>query len=95
MKTLKELASDALSVQNACNLSGVVISFAQVIRDLKDNLPKSGSEEINQHPIIRLWVDKIASLAGLDQGVLSKEYQAVHIIAEFGYLGEENSVNNK
>ncbi len=90
MKTLKELAQDALGVQNACNLSGVVISFAQVIKDLKENLPKAGSDEINQHPIVRLWVDKLASLTGLEQGVLSKEYQEVNILAEFGYLGKEN-----
>lgn len=81
MKTLKELARDALNVQNACNLSGVVISFAQVIRDLKDNLPNAGSDEINQHPIIKIWVDKLASLTGLEQGVLIKEYQIVSNIA--------------
>lgn len=63
-KTLSELAREALEVQNACNLSGVVHSFSRVVSQLRACLPEAGTTEINEHPIVRLWVDKLASLSG-------------------------------
>lgn len=81
MKTLRQLAQDALDVQDASNLSGVVKGFDQAIADLKGNLPNLGSYQINNHPIVRIWVDKLASLAGLEQGFLSHEYRMVNVLA--------------
>lgn len=63
--TWKEMASDALAVQDASNLSGVVISFANVIRQVRarlENENKGGSDNVHNHPICRLYADKIASL---------------------------------
>lgn len=57
MKNLKMLAQDALDVQNACNLSGVVKGFSRAIADLH-------ALELYDHPIYKLWADKISSLAG-------------------------------
>lgn len=65
MKTWKELAEDALAIQDACNLSGVVISFAQVVKDVRALLEaegKASTQLINNHPVCRLWADKIAAL---------------------------------
>lgn len=64
MRTIQELAREALEMQDACNLSGVAISFAQAVRDLRAALPDAGTREINEHPIVRLWVDKLRDLAG-------------------------------
>lgn len=64
MKTMKELAQEALNVQDACNLSGVVISFARVVKDLRELLPNAGTDALNTHPICVLWSDKIAHLTG-------------------------------
>lgn len=61
-KTIKQLASDALLVQNACNLSGVVHGFGRAITDLRAALPNAGTDAINTHPVCVLWADKIASL---------------------------------
>lgn len=61
-KTLKELAQEALEVQNACNLCGVAQSFARVMRDL--NELGLGTDRTNKHPIAILWADKIAQLSG-------------------------------
>jgi hypothetical protein len=62
-KTMKQLAQDALNVQDACNLSAVVHGFSRTITDLRE-LVTSGTDAINQHPICILWADKIASLTG-------------------------------
>lgn len=64
MATLKTLAQDAIDCQNACNLSGIAHAFARACSDLRTLLPKAGTDEINNHPICRLWSDKIAHLTG-------------------------------
>jgi hypothetical protein len=61
MKTLKELAKEALDVQNACNLCGVAQTFARVMIDLGKHC--SGTDERNTHPITIVWLDKLNSLA--------------------------------
>lgn len=83
MKTLKDLAQDALNVQDACNLSGVVHSFSQALTDLRANLPNAHTEEINQHPIAVMYSSKIQSLtnAGSTPAFL-RAYNKVCEIAE-------------
>jgi len=61
-RTLRDLAIEALLVQDACNLSGVVHGFSRAIQRLRELLPDAGTTEINQHPISQIWADKIASL---------------------------------
>jgi hypothetical protein len=61
-KTLKELATDALNVQDACNLSGVAHGFARAMGDLCDHGLDTNAR--NRHPISKLWADKIAHLTG-------------------------------
>ena len=59
-RTLAELAREALAVQDACNLSGVVHGFARAMSDLCEFVPNTG--ERNHHPIAVLWADKVAHL---------------------------------
>lgn len=68
--TMKQLAREALDVQNACNLSGVVHGFSRAISHLRALLPDAGTDEINHHPICILWADKISSLTGT-QAIMS------------------------
>ncbi len=66
-RTMADLAREALQVQDACNLSGVVHSFSRSIARLRVLLREQGTEsttDINLHPICQLWADKIRSLAG-------------------------------
>jgi len=66
-RTMADLAREALQVQDACNLSGVVLGFARSISRLRVLLREQGNEgtdNINLHPICQLWADKIRSLAG-------------------------------
>ena len=68
MRTIRELAKEAIEVQNASNLSGVVHSFAKAMTDLREAANVEGwasTEKINTHPIAIVWAGKIADLSGL------------------------------
>jgi hypothetical protein len=74
-RTLKQLAQEALDVQNACNLSGVVHGFARAMGDLMEHT--KSTDERNRHPIAVLWADKVAHLTGtqdLGNDVTTKAY---------------------
>src|SRR5258708_33039861 len=59
---------DALDVQDACNLSGVVFAFARVMQKIcnESNAPNRGRDWKNTHPIAVLYASKIASLTGCE-----------------------------
>lgn len=66
-RTMTDLAKEALQVQDACNLSGVVHSFSRAITRLRALLEaegKGGTDAVNRHPICSLWADKISTLTG-------------------------------
>lgn len=65
--TLQEAAQAALDVQNACNTSGVVHTFVQAMSALlvEANRIGGGTYWANQHPIAKLFVFKLADLAGM------------------------------
>lgn len=72
MKTLKELAQEALDVQNACNLTGVVHGYSRAMTRLRELYPDESTHFFNLHPISILWADKIAHLTetqGFDERV--------------------------
>jgi hypothetical protein len=58
---VSEFCGDALMVQDACNLSGVVHSFARVMAILCDDARRlgKGTDWINHHPIAVLFASKI------------------------------------
>lgn len=63
--TLQQAAQQALDVQNACNLSGVVHALERVVQDVLWPEARSqgkGTDWVNQHPIVTLFLDKLASL---------------------------------
>ena len=67
VRTWKEMAEEALGVQNACNLSGVVISFSNIITEVRTRLEaegKGGTDAVNTHPVCVLYADKVAHLTG-------------------------------
>lgn len=65
--TYKQAAQDALAVQDACNLSGVVKSFHEIVTNVlwpearKDG---HGTDWVNQHPIVYLFLYKLMALNG-------------------------------
>jgi hypothetical protein len=56
---------DALTVQNACNLSGVVHSFSESLSKLWDEARETGKDTdwVNTHPICILFAEQIKHLA--------------------------------
>lgn len=74
-KSLAQLAKEAIEVQDACNLSGVVHSFSRTIgrlRQILENQPDFSTEKLNSHPICILWASKISSLTGLGGGFCNR-----------------------
>ena len=87
MRTLQDLAREALQVQDACNLSGVVHGFSRAITELREILRNDGIVDtamINQNPICCLWASKIHDLARMglsDHEAFRVAYNACEEIA--------------
>ena len=60
-KNIKELEL----VDGACNASGVVHSLANIFTELRESGVKD-TNELNNHPIVRYYLIKLASLAGIN-----------------------------
>lgn len=74
----KYWAQMALHVQDACNLSGIVFSFAKLMEDLceaSDFLNK-GTDWKNKHPLCVLFLDKCAGLASNSIGDTESFHEA-------------------
>ena len=58
--------ADALMVQSACNLSGVVHSFSEILSRLVKEAQElgKGTDWVNQHPICVLFAEQIKHLSG-------------------------------
>lgn len=86
-RTLRELAQQALDVQNASNLTGVLNAWFRAACRLRVLLGDS-TTHLHHHPITRVWSDKVASLCGtqaLDVSLM-QEFNAVERMAK----GEES-----
>jgi hypothetical protein len=67
-RTLAQLATEALQVQDACNLSGVVHAWSRSIRRLREIRPELGTDAINKHPINVMFSDKVGHLTNSENG---------------------------
>ena len=65
----KDHYKQALDIQNACNLSGVVFTFAKVMQAICDEAHEQGqgTDWKNSHSICVLFADKITSLTQCNQ----------------------------
>lgn len=86
--TLKELAQDALNVQNASNLCGIAQSFARAIIDLGSFT--SSTDERNRHQIVTLWLDKMVSLNGIQSYDEYSQRKVTHAYIEVGKLAQDS-----
>lgn len=66
--TYQQAAQTALDIQDASNLSGVVASFSEVMTALwtEANRTGRGTDWVNQHPVSKLFAEKVSQLAGSD-----------------------------
>ena len=63
--TIQEAARIALDCQDACNLSGVLASFKEIVHEVlwpEARRLGKGTEWINRHPIVTLFLSKLGSL---------------------------------
>lgn len=60
--TLKQAAQSALDCQDACNLSGVAHSMLDAIAAIRAE--PSNTIQVNQHPIVTMYMLKMAELNG-------------------------------
>lgn len=85
-RTMQDLVRNALQVQDACNMSGIVRSFAEDVSRLRTLLELAYKEDgsttkfstdlLNRHPVCVLWSSKIADLSGSEVGMrFSRSYQ--------------------
>lgn len=81
-RTMQQLAQEAYDVQDASNMSGVVHSFSRAITELRQLLEEQpggfSNTTLHTHPIVRLWIDKLASLACIGTSAdLAGDYKAI------------------
>jgi hypothetical protein len=71
---------NALDVQSASNLSGVVLQFARDMKEINREVRASGggTEQVNKHPVCRLYAEQIAWLTGASGCLDSDTYRAAH-----------------
>jgi hypothetical protein len=64
--TFKQAAQQALDVQDACNLSGVVFAFARAMQAVCDESQRigTGTDWRNSHPIVTMHLLKLCELNG-------------------------------
>ena len=82
-----KLAEEALAIQDACNLSGVVFAFKRAMQTLCElsHEEGKGTDWRNRHPVSVLFASKIASLTGADDMMKTCDaFDACHaLIAQF------------
>jgi len=66
-RPLSDVARMALECQNACNLSGVVHTFSELMSDLwsEAHATGKGTDWVNRHPVVTLMLDKLTQLNGV------------------------------
>jgi hypothetical protein len=67
--TIQEAARTAITVQDAVNLSGVLHSFSEIVTEViwpEARKQGKGTDFVNRHPIVTLFLSKLASLNGTD-----------------------------
>lgn len=62
---MKNIYQTALNVQDACNMSGVLFSFAECMKTINEEMRKQGEGEDyrRQHPVVIMFLSKLNSMA--------------------------------
>ncbi len=79
MRTIQQLAKEALDVQNACSSLGLTKGYAKAIQELADIMRETGgysTDALNNHPINRLWASKMHDLANMGMSDTDRYHEA-------------------
>lgn len=65
-EAIKNAAKDAMIIQDASNLSGVVHSWSRHMNAINDESRRlgKGTDWVNNHPVNILFADKVADMTG-------------------------------
>lgn len=72
---------EALEVQDASNLSGVLHSWLRIIQELRDN-GVTDTESINTHPICKLYAAKVIEMTRMGLADSEAYADAYHVCKE-------------
>ena len=77
---MSSIHRNALDVQSASNLSGVVLQFARDMRRITEEVRAGGggTEQANRHPVCRLYAEQIAWLTGAGGCADTETYRTAH-----------------
>jgi hypothetical protein len=80
-RALMAAARNAIAVQDACNLSGVSMSYIEAVKAVNDSA--TDTTDRNHHPVLVMFLDKMAQLAGIVTNMTgySATYREVERIA--------------
>lgn len=80
---MKDLAREALQVQDACNPIAVAIRFGAMITELRDQLALNvlphDTSAMRSHPIFCLWVSKLYDMGSMgisDFGIFNESWDS-------------------
>lgn len=93
-RTIKDLAKEALGIQDACNLSGIVHSFSRAMTDLRVIARAEGwegTDKLNEHHIAVLFADKIASLVAPGSNIDGTRFRRAYMWASDIALAPETT----
>ncbi len=88
--SIKDAAKDALQVQDACNVSGVVLGFARAMEAVNAERWRleaagvpTGSDFVRHHPVVILWVNKLEDMVYSNSSLTrySRAYEACNRLA--------------
>lgn len=82
--TYQDAAQDAITCQDACNLSGVARSLVEALDAIWEQARAQGkgTDYVNTHPIVSLFLHKLTDLNRLDSREYSEVFRAVKQITE-------------
>jgi hypothetical protein len=91
--TIQEAAQTALDVQDACNLSGVLASFHEIVSNViwpEARRLGQGTDFVNRHPICTLFLVKLTDLNGYSDSITDGSFS--NPCAEVSRLAEASGV---
>lgn len=75
-RTIEDLCKEAIDIQGACNLSGVVLSFSRAILRLRRIYIDEGTDFYNSHCVCVMYSSKISSLTNSESSLnFSRSYE--------------------
>ena len=87
---IQQAARVALDCQDACNLSGVLASFKEIVHEViwpEARRLGKGTEYVNTHPVVTLFLSKLCSL---NRGYFECDYMHASDACEALANGQES-----